>query len=112
MRKDFNSLTSEAIVAALRKGGPASKPDPKAWQRIHIGLSREEVMAILGQPATKTKSNSPDGTGTRSNSSHEWWEYGYSSPIGTGAVDPRAYALFFDGTGHVTSFQEPSESDK
>ena len=105
-------MVAEAFRDALMKGGSAPKPDPKAWQRIRVGLSREEVLAILGQPAIKTKPNSPATAAPGSNSSHEWWEYGYSSPVGAGAVDPRAYALFFDDTGHVTSFQEPSESNQ
>lgn len=110
--KDLGDVVAEAFRDALMKGGPAPKPDPEAWQRIRVGLSREVVLAILGQPATKMKPNPPASAETRSNFSHEWWEYGYSSPIGTSAVDPRAYAIFFDHTDRVTSFQVPSETSK
>lgn len=111
-KNDLGDQLSAAFADALMKGGPAPKPDPKAWQRIRVGLSREEVLAILGQPATKMKQNPPADAAVPPSALLEWWEYGYSSPIGTDAVDPRAYALFFDESGRVKSFQEPSEPAK
>jgi len=105
---DLGDQISAAFADALMKGGPAPKPGLRAWQQIRVGLSREEVLAILGEPATKMKPNSPADAATNA----EWWEYGYSSPVTNMTVDARAYAIFFDGSGHVTSFQEPSEPSK
>jgi hypothetical protein len=94
------------------------------WNRMHLGMTRDEVTGALGEPSSSyvpppaavVKPGTPS-TQAPSPLRGERWQYGDTlSSFATRAVypdeaDERAWCVFFGPDGKVSGFQPPSWAD-
>lgn len=83
------------------------------WDKLHAGMTHEEVEALLGKPSStfvpKPTKEDPKAAARAS----ERWQYGDTlSSLGTRALfpeeaDERTWCVFFGPDGKVTSFERP-----
>jgi hypothetical protein len=73
------------------------------WEKMRVGMTQEEVIKLLGDSSSKRKFTV---SGDNFSSTQRFWEYNYKSGI-LQSPDPRAYVVFFDSKGIVTSFRAP-----
>jgi len=71
-------------------------------------MSREAVIALLGDAPAKRRSSSKSG-GEEEAVKVEYWEYNYASGVAAPGPHPKAYAVYFDPTGRVSGFRGPTE---
>jgi hypothetical protein len=87
------------------------------WGKVHAGMSKDEVEALLGKPSStfspqQTAAEPKEGARVRPRA-RERWQYGDTlSSLGTRAVfpeeaDERTWCVFFGPDGRVTTFQRP-----
>jgi len=74
-------------------------PDAKAWAQIQVGMTKQQVISLLGDSRSKMM---PAGK-------EESWEYGYT--LGLIPLEaPQAYIVRFGPEGKVSSFRSPVPS--
>ncbi len=78
------------------------------WGRLKPGMTKEQVEELLGSPSSHYEPRSEDG---RVIIAQERWQYGDNlSSLATGAMfpseaHPRAWVVYFNEQGQVTSFR-------
>jgi hypothetical protein len=93
------------IAEGLMKPGPLAAVDTQRWSQLKVGMTKEEVKILLGEaPATSVSSNA--------SSRVEFWEWGYSYGLGTHKAHEKAFVIYFDPEGKVSSFRSPQEAEK
>ena len=90
---EFNLPSSHPIRAVNAEG----------WPKLHSGMTKEEVAALLGESEEKgTISVLHDGKDLKTG---DWWAYNWSSAWGH---SPKAYIVNFDSEGKTSSFTGPA----
>jgi outer membrane protein assembly factor BamE (lipoprotein component of BamABCDE complex) len=97
---------------------------PQNWSQLRVGLSRDEVQDLIGQPDSisspvnfapivavvatnaqpETAAKIGDLLGTLLDRSQERWVYGEDSVLGR---PQEGYSVYFDSEGNVTGFRKP-----
>jgi hypothetical protein len=110
------------LVAALAAAcaSCAAPRHEQGWPRLRVGMSREEVRGLLGDPSTTYLPPAPADAGEPAaergrepGARGERWQYGDSlSSLATRAVfpdeaDERAWCVFFGPDGHLAGFRPP-----
>ncbi len=78
------------------------------WGKVHTGMSKQEVEALLGPPSSKYDAKEVDGEVIVA---QDRWQYGDNlSTLATGALfpsqaHPRAWAISFGPSGRVSHIQ-------
>ncbi|MBU1853468.1 MAG: outer membrane protein assembly factor BamE [Candidatus Omnitrophica bacterium] len=89
---------------------PHSLPrvDLDAWGQLQKGMTKEDVIALLGDSHSKTSPVITAESNKTSSVDKEYWEYNWTDGL-SGVFGPslRAYVVYFDGQGKVVSFREP-----
>ncbi|MFO0962395.1 MAG: hypothetical protein U0625_05750 [Phycisphaerales bacterium] len=120
-----------ALAAAAVLAGCEAPQYEQRWDRLHVGMSKAQVEALLGKPSSVHRpkasaqagasgagdaaaapgaAGAPEATAT-SGTRGERWQYGDTlSSFATGAVfpdeaDERAWCVFFGQDGRVTGFR-------
>ena len=95
-------------LSGLFESGPAPEVDPAAWARMGVGLTKEEVIELRGSSGHVTRKQTGDFSGKKFEI-EEYWEYHRhgSGFILFGGPDDRAYVVYFDDEGKVSSFRSP-----
>jgi hypothetical protein len=122
-----HALAAGIAAAAVLAGCEAPQYEQR-WDRLHVGMSKAQVEALLGKPSSvyRPKASAQKGTGaapgaadalpaapdaTASAARGERWQYGDTlSSFATGAVfpdeaDERAWCVFFGQDGRVTGYR-------
>jgi hypothetical protein len=99
---------AHSIATQVVRGGATRCVDTQAWTQVSIGMSREAVIALLGDAPSKRQSSSKSA-GEDEAVKIEYWEYNYASGLGASAPHPKAYVVCFDRTGKVSGFRPPTE---
>jgi hypothetical protein len=108
LRWDFSGRIAHNIAMQVVQGGATTCVNTQAWTHLSIGMSREAVIALLGEaPSKRQRSSKSDGEDEAVKL--EYWEYNYASGIGASAPAPKAYVVYFDQTGKVSGFRPPTE---
>lgn len=108
LRCDIRGRVLHSIETQLRQGGATKRVDERAWTQLSIGMSREAVIALLGDAPYKRQSSSRSA-GEEEAVQIEYWEYNYASGLGATAPHPKAYVVYFDRTGKVSGSRPPTE---
>lgn len=88
--------------------GPVKGVDPAAWTKLAPGMTKEQVVALLGDAPCKSGTitiTSEDGT--EQFSPPEYWHYTWSNGIDFLGPPGQAHVVWFDGKGRVVSFRAP-----
>jgi hypothetical protein len=93
------------IAEGLMKPHTLAAVDTQRWSQLKVGMTKEEVRKLLGEaPATSVSSNA--------SSRVEFWEWGFSYGLGVHAPHEKAFVIYFDPEGKVSSFHAPQEAEK
>lgn len=89
----------------LLKPGPTNNINPADWEKIKIGMSKEQVKKILSCCPSQKKIS----VGDSDKSTLDFWEYDYrSSPLS--GPSPKAYVVFFNEEGLVYDLRAPIDN--
>jgi hypothetical protein len=88
------------IAQGMLKGYPAKPVDPEGWKRVHVGMTKDEVLGLLGEAPHKGTEPGED--------SREYWEYGHVSSVFAPVPDNLGHVVYFDKQGLVSSTREPT----
>ena len=91
----------------LPEPGPVNSVNLAGWEKLEIGMSRQEVSSLLGEPGSQRTTKRGEGDDT---TVIEGWEYNWTSGF-FGDPHPKAYVVFFDEKGKLTSWREPAEKE-
>ncbi len=87
-------------------------PAAGKFEQLRKGMSESEVVALLGQPSSKTP---PQMNKNGQVDVPAFWQYGDNlSTFATGAMfkdqppSDRVWVVFFDADGRTTSWQKPA----
>jgi len=87
------------------------KVNLEAWRSLKVGLSRQEVIALLGDAPCKKRMAPDSKLPFTSEELKNWdvWQYDFCSPLisGIDGAASRAYVVMFNSDGKVSSFKEP-----
>ena len=108
LRWNFSQEIAHRIAANLVSAHATKSVDTQVWTHLSIWMSREAVIALLGDAPYK-RQNSSKSAGDDKAVVIEYWEYNYSSALGASAPHPKAYVVYFDRTGKVSGFRPPME---
>ncbi|MHC4099568.1 MAG: outer membrane protein assembly factor BamE domain-containing protein [Planctomycetota bacterium] len=78
------------------------------WSELEPGMTRSEVLDLLGEPSSRVRLEQPGGRVAR-----ERWQYGddstgAASPTGLGIAPPQdVFVVTFGPTGRVTDYRRP-----
>ncbi|MGO8925818.1 MAG: outer membrane protein assembly factor BamE [Limisphaerales bacterium] len=104
-RDQLGKTIAKSIAEGLMKPGPLAAVDTQRWSQLKVGMTKEEVRKLLGEaPATSVSSNA--------SSRVEFWEWGYSYGFGTHKAHEKAFVIYFDPEGKVSSFRAPQKAEK
>ena len=95
------------LAASLAAVGCESRHEEN-WGRLKPGMTKVQVEDLLGEPSSRYEPRKENG---RVVVAEERWQYGDNlSTLATGAMfpseaHPRAWVVYFDDKGQVTSFR-------
>ena len=89
--------------------GPAI--DPAAWNKMKVGMTRDEVKTLLGEPIGTCAAGAQykDSDTGEAHIMPEWWEYQWGSGVAMSRPSEKGYVVFFGESGRVSSFRDPIE---
>ena len=90
----------------LFEKGPTQNVDIEQWKRLKIGMTKMEVISLLGDSPSKHEFSVDSQE--RNENTNEYWEYGYKSSLLAGP-HPKAYVVFFNREGTVLRIRGPEE---
>jgi len=102
MKREADQVAN-LLAEGMLHGYVAKGVAAEAWSRIRVGMTKEQVQALLGEPPNK-KTTSLEHV----NDSQDWWEYGYVSSVLAPVPDNRSYVVYFSRSGSVVSFRAPT----
>jgi len=100
-----------AFAEAIRHPHAAAAVDPNAWKQVRTGMTKPQVLALLGEAPRQMQGESSSVVAPRKAEPFEFWEYGYVSAFGAPVPHDRAYVVSFDHDGRVSSVREPIEGE-
>ena len=83
--------------------------DTAAWARVHVGMTQQKVIQILGDAPSKRKTDPSQASTKQDLDRFEFWEYNYSYGFSASVPHPRAYVIYFDQDGKVASLGVPTQ---
>ena len=94
-------------LTAVFEGVSGREVDATAWSQLQIGMTKDQVHGIMGEPDDKWEVLSPSAR-HRGN----WWQYGWISARPTdeymvGLPAGKAYVVFFDDNNNVEKLKPP-----
>lgn len=103
------SRVAKQIGELIVRPGPAGAVDPQEWKKLHIEMTQEQVVRVLGEAPHRSKIKALAGGPYSKEELARWeyWEYGYSAGLLAFAPHECAYAVYFDRDGKVSFFREP-----
>lgn len=113
--KRFGGQIGKEIAQAIMKPHPMREVNEEGWERLEIGMTKEQVIELLGEsPFQNTKSRTNYNEYTKDYEYIEkgvykldYWEYNYSYGLLSPSHHPKAYVVYFDENGKVSGFREP-----
>jgi hypothetical protein len=98
-------LTALLPLVLLGCGTP---PYASSWDELRPGMTRSDVVDLIGEPSSRVRLEQPGGRVAR-----ERWQYGddstsVTSPTGLGLAAPEdVFVVTFGADGRVSSFRRP-----
>ena len=92
--------------------GPRPIPgvQPEAWAKLQVGMTKQEVIALLGEPPSRTGPGTTEADGKKEPTSIEFWQYTWWDGLFSGPSD-KAHVLYFHPDGTLFLFRGPVTAD-
>jgi hypothetical protein len=111
---DLRDAYEKAVVDALVKPHALPGVDPQRWAQLKVGMTKEEVTKLLGDTSSQWKRAF---SGQRAQpreelGQSEYWEWGFTYGFSQPGPHERAFVVYFDRDGKVSSFRAPQVAKK
>jgi outer membrane protein assembly factor BamE (lipoprotein component of BamABCDE complex) len=96
----------------IEKAGPIKGVQPDAWAKLQVGMTKQEVGALLGEAPSQLHAEDTETnyiTGTVTFTVTDFWEYTWQHGYDMKPSD-KAHIVYFDSSGRVSGFREPIAS--
>ncbi|MBI4219741.1 MAG: hypothetical protein HY682_06315 [Chloroflexi bacterium] len=91
--------------------GPIRSVSPGAWARLRVGMTKDEVVFLLGDAEVKSGPGKTEVAGRPALMTPElwpeFWEYNWTDGFPIFSPSDKAFVVYFDSQGRVSSFREP-----
>ncbi len=94
------------LELSLFEPGPIKSVDPLAWQKLKIGMTKQEVIELLGKSDRKSGAATLEVNGKHPTVNREFWLYNWSDGFDF-FPNSKAYVIIFDENAKVKMFREP-----
>jgi hypothetical protein len=94
------------IMPHLFEPGPIKAVKPTAWANMRVGMSKEEVIRVLGDSPSKGGPTTEEVCGKKI-TIPEFWEYNWTDGLAVISPSDKAYAVYFGPDGRVSEFRAP-----
>jgi hypothetical protein len=103
----------EQIAEELMKPRALPGVDTQLWAQIKVGMTKEQVQTLLGDAPSKSKCEYPSGGKHPEEelSKTEFWEWGFTYGLLAPVPHEKAFVVYFDHDGRVSSFRAPQVAD-
>ena len=95
------------IAEQLLKPHALAGVDTQRWAQLKLGMTKEEVQNLLGEAPSKQNIEPSDKSKLSDQTFREFWEWGFTYGILAPVPHEKAFAVYFDQDGKVSSFQSP-----
>lgn len=93
------------------KPGPIKGVQPEAWAKLQVGMTKQDVIALLGESPHKVGPGTTETDGKKEIVMSEFWAYTWSEGLDIFGPSDKAHAVYFDSDGKVSSFRAPKTAN-
>jgi hypothetical protein len=104
-----NEAIGRAVAEIVRHPREAAAVSGDAWRQVRTGMSKAEVVALLGDAPGQARYEPAGAAGPEPAQPSERWEYGWVSAFGAPIPDSRAYVVWFGPDAKVSSLRGPTQ---
>jgi len=95
----------------LFEPGPIMGVQPEAWAKLQVGMTKQDVIALLGESPRKFGPTTTETDGKKEITMPEFWAYTWSEGLDIFGPSDKAHAVYFDSDGKVSSFRAPKTAN-
>ncbi len=95
----------------LFEPGPIMGVQPEAWAKLQVGMTKQDVIALLGESQRKIGPTTTETDGKKEIVMPEFWAYTWSEGLDIFGPSDKAHAVYFDSDGKVSSFRAPKTAN-
>ena len=109
-QKSLGEQIGAEIAKRMMEPYALSTVDMQAWTGLTIGMTKEEVIALLGDPPAKNKEerNAEQNYTDEELDRLEFWTWNYTYGLFVPVPHPKAYVVYFDQAGRISGFRAPT----
>ena len=93
---------------------PIKGVQPEAWAKLQVGMTKQEVIALLGESHCRRGPGTSEIDGKKQIITPEFWQYTWTDGgfhlFGRVPSD-KAHAVYFDSDGKVSGFRAPKTAN-
>jgi len=103
----LSSQIGHIVTGVFILPGPATKIDLNRWEQLRVGMTKDQVIELIGDASSKHKVavGHDKNNVSKKIEQNEFWEYNSHSSL-FGGPHPRAYVIYFDSEGKVSFFRK------
>jgi len=90
---------------------PIMGVQPEAWAKLQVGMTKQDVIALLGESPCKGGPSTTEIDGKKEITRPEFWAYTWSEGLDLFGPSDKAHAVYFDSDGKVSSFRAPKTAN-
>jgi len=92
--------------------GPIKGVQPEAWAKLQVGMTKQEVIALLGESDCRRGPGTREIDGKKEIMTPEFWQYTWTDGLNIfGGPSDKAHAVYFDSDGKVSGFRAPKTAN-
>ena len=95
----------------LFKPGPIMSVQPEAWAKLQVGMTKQDVIALLGESQRRVSTGTTEIDGKKEITRPEFWAYTWTEGLDLFGPSDKAHAVYFDSDGKVSSFRAPKTAN-
>ena len=95
----------------LFKPGPIMGVQPEAWAKLQVGMTKQDVIALLGESPCQVGLGTRETDGKKEIMTPEFWAYTWTEGMDIFGPSDKAHAVYFDSDGKVSSFRAPKTAN-
>jgi outer membrane protein assembly factor BamE (lipoprotein component of BamABCDE complex) len=91
--------------------GPIMGVQPEAWAKLQVGMTKQDVIALLGESQRQVGPTTTETDGKKEIMMPEFWAYTWTEGLDLFVPSDKAHAVYFDSDGKVSSFRAPKTAN-
>ncbi len=103
---------SGCVTSRMFSEGPTTKVNLAGWHNLEVGMTKEQVISLLGNAPSKSVPEIMKESG-KTIYFPEFWEYNYTSGLTLiPQPHPKSYHVYFDKQGRLANWGGPEATGK